>query len=651
MLLQISDPYELVTSPSTPAVGIDFGTTNSLVAIVDENEQPVLLSDDQGILFIPSVVTLTDQGLKFGYDALSYNELSITELSTGKTIHSIKRRMNTPLDIVFEGYRVVDVVGMFFSYLKQRCAQALGQGLEDPQKAVITVPAYFDDTARQATKDAATLGGFDVIRIINEPTAAALAYGLDEGAEGIYAVYDWGGGTFDLSILKMTKGIFQVLATGGDIYLGGDDIDDAIAGHFEQMISHGAAIDLEETPGSISSSPQENACASASSNPTLRNKARQAKEYVFNDQDRVIFRNKELTLTRDDAVSLATPFINKTLALCQRVMDDVKAIMNEPLTLRGVILVGGSSRSWLVQKKVADFFGRPLMGSFNLEHVVAFGAAIQAYNLSGGGGRGTVLVDVAPLSLGIETYGGIVEKIIPRNTPIPTAVTQEFTTFVDGQTSMTIHVVQGEREFVQDCLSLGQFILSSIPPQAAGMARIRVTFTLDVDGILTVKAMELRTKTHQEILIKPSYGLSSTDVQHMLFQSYDHAKGDMEQRFLQQTIIEAQQIIQYVAQALEQDSDLLDDEERIKIEHDLHRLEIAISQKNHPCASNFPLVELITRVKEEAQTPIFSSSIEIPPSPIEMTSQKIKEYIATLSRGTQDFAQARITRRIIGQRL
>jgi molecular chaperone HscA len=588
MLLQITDPLDKKNSIHNSidyyAVGIDFGTTNTVVSMVDEiNKNSHVIITEEGSMFMPSFICEGKGELLFGHEAIAYcTKYQQSSDQPIESIYSIKRKLDQPLRFVFKNIRIIDAVQGFFSYLKKRLDHHFNISTG---RIVVTVPAHFDDTARQSIRDAATLAGFDVMRVLNEPTAAALAYHLDENIEGLYAIYDFGGGTFDLSILEMTKGIFRVIATSGDIHLGGDDIDEAIAAHWYSKQKNTDFFSLLPI-------------------------ARKAKEALFLDQDSTSFSFDGFELSQQEAISIATPFIQKTLDLCQKAIDDLPQYNKKDSPLKGVILVGGSSRSWLVQKKVHEFFGLNPLVSIYPEQVVSFGAAVQAYHLTAGSRDGTLLVDVAPLSLGIETYGGLVEKIIHRNTPIPVQVTQDFTTFVDGQTSMDIHVVQGERELVHDCRSLGRFTLSNIPPMNAGNARIRVKFSLDSDGILEVEAKEISMNVRQSISIKPSYGLSREDMHQMLVSSYESAGIDMQQRMFQQTIVEAKQLVQYVEQALADDEDLLDPQNAHEIKNACTHLDHSIKQKDDV--------------------------------------DKIKDYIKHLSNITQDFAQKRIVKAIKG---
>jgi molecular chaperone HscA len=486
MLLQINEPNTGAQKPeiTARAIGIDLGTTNSVVAVW-QNGKAEVLQDDIGPLFMPSVIS-TSMG----------------------DLHSTKRMMHQPTTIISDNHTALTAAQDILKRLKKRAENALGHEIH---QAVITVPAYFDDTARQATKDAASLAGLEVLRLINEPTAAALAYGLDTGKEGIFAVYDLGGGTFDVSILCMRKGVFQVLATGGHTQLGGDDIDALISSHFGWTDSL---------------------------------KARQAKETLNYGL------NEELLNT------LCEPLIKQTLAICDQAIKDAGITKNQ---IDGVILVGGSTKLQTVRILVKNFFEQDPFTNLDPDCVVAYGAALQAHQLTFG--TDTLLLDVTPISLGIETIGGIVEVIIPRNSPIPIRMAQDFTTYENGQTAISIHVVQGEREFVKDCRSLAQFSLTGIPPMLAGAARIRLTFSVDADGLLTVSAQEQTTGMIQKVEVKPSYGLSTEDYTLMLQQAYKHGAEDLNNRLLIAARIKAQQLVTQLESALSLDADLLDEDQ------------------------------------------------------------------------------------------
>jgi len=564
MLLQLHEPGE---SPAPHqeerglAVGIDLGTTNSVVALARSGAVEVL-RDAEGKALVPSVACYADDGsVIVGREA----RRMILE-APDRVVSSVKRLMGRGaddvkalagtlpyhLDTAAEGGMVrlrvagrtltpVEVSADILRVLRARAEEAQGKSVD---RAVITVPAYFDDAARTATKDAARLAGLEVLRLVNEPTAAALAYGLDQSAEGLYAVYDLGGGTFDLSILRMEKGVFQVRATGGDAALGGDDIDHAVAEHF---LSERQGLQPTLTEGEVKQ--------------TLA-AARVAKECLSTQSDgewRIELGGSASRhrLTKEQLETLAAPWIDRTIAICRQVIEDAGIEIGD---IHGVVLVGGATRMPLVRRSVEALFGRPPLSNINPDEVVAVGAALQAEALTRGGD--TLLLDVTPLSLGLETMGGIVEKLIPRNTPIPVAMAQDFTTYQDGQTAMTIHVVQGEREMVDQTRSLARFVLRGIPPLTAGAARIRVTFTVDADGLLTVSAREDTTGTEQQVAVKPSYGLTDEEMATMLRDSLEHAREDMESRLLAEALVEARRSVLAVQAALSVDADLLSDAEQ-----------------------------------------------------------------------------------------
>ncbi|OAN54037.1 Fe-S protein assembly chaperone HscA [Paramagnetospirillum marisnigri] len=584
MLLQLHEPGESPApheSERGHAVGIDLGTTNSVVAVARDGETEVL-RDADGKGLIPSVVYYGDDGeVVVGQDArrmlLEYPDRVVSSVKRlmGRGTEDLKTLAGTlpfKLDVAADGGMVrlsvagrtltpVEVSADILRAVKARAEAAQGKTVD---RAVVTVPAYFDDGARTATKDAARLAGLDVLRLVNEPTAAALAYGLDNAAEGIYVVYDLGGGTFDVSILRMEKGVFQVKATGGDAALGGDDIDHAIAERFlaERVKEHG-----EET---ITEGEAKQALAAA----------RVAKECLSGRKDgewviEVDAKPSRHALTRDELEALSTPLVDRTISICRAVIEDSGIDTDD---IKGVVLVGGSTRMPLVRRKVKEIFGRDPLSDINPDEVVAVGAALQAEALTVG--SDTLLLDVTPLSLGIETMGGIVEKVIPRNTPIPVAMAQEFTTYQDGQTAMAIHVLQGEREMVDQCRSLARFVLRGIPNMAAGAARIRVTFTVDADGLLTVSASEATTGVEQQVAVKPSYGLTEDEMATMLRDSLVHAKDDMANRLFAETAVEARRSVLAVQAALNVDSDLLSETERQDIDSAIERVDQAIASND-----------------------------------------------------------------------
>ena len=523
-LLQIHEPGQTPNPHAGgKAVGIDLGTTHSVVAVA-EGEKADVLRNIHGHALVPSVVHYDEDGKA----TVGYAAKALWEKGDARTVASIKRPMGNAATPHAIGKTPVEISADILREMKHIAQRALGG---EVTRAVITVPAYFDDTARQATKDAAKLAGLEVLRLINEPTAAALAYGLDNAAEGIYAIYDLGGGTFDMSLLKLEKGVFQVLATGGDTQLGGDDMDALIpakAGIHARVIKERLSTE-EEAEG----------------------------------------------ITRQQFETLITPLVLRTIAVCRQVLVDAKL---HPQDIKGVVLVGGATRTPLVVRMVAEFFGKTPLTNVNPDEVVALGAAIAAEGLTRGSDN--LLLDVIPLSLGLEMMGGLVEKIIHRNTPIPITSTQEFTTYQDNQTGLVIHVCQGEREMIADNRSLAKFELSGIPPLPAGIARVKVTFAVDADGLLTVSAQEATTGALQKIEVRPSYGLPPEQMEHMLRESMEHARADIMQRLLEEAKMEAERACIEVESAMRASPECIDKSERTLIESQIGYVREAIKEQD-----------------------------------------------------------------------
>ena len=606
-LLQIAEPG-MSTAPHQHrlAVGIDLGTTNSLVATV-RSGSPEVLSDEEGRSLLPSIVRYLDNGhAHIGHKARAHqttdpkNTIVSVKRFMGRGLKDITHAENLPYDFVDGEGMVqlntvagvkspVEISAQILATLRQRAEDSLG---DDLVGAVITVPAYFDDAQRQATKDAAQLAGLNVLRLLSEPTAAAIAYGLDQGKEGVYAVYDLGGGTFDISILKLSKGVFEVLSTGGDSALGGDDFD------------HRLFCWIMEKARLAPLSDQDTA--------TLMVKARQAKELLSTNEEttiEAILKSGELvqvTITATEFVEITKHLVGKTMNAIRKAMRDADTSVED---VDGVVMVGGATRMPHVRRAVSEFFQTIPHANIDPDRVVALGAAIQANLLAGNraDGEDWLLLDVTPLSLGIETMGGLVEKIIPRNSTIPVARAQVFTTFKDGQTALAVHVVQGERELVSDCRSLARFELRGIPPMAAGAARIRITYQVDADGLLSVSARELRSGVEASITVKPSYGLADDDIARMLQESFSSADVDMQQRALREEQVEAERILLATQSALDADAALLSDEERASIAALLESLRTTAQGSDH---------------------------------------QAIKEAVEALARGTEEFAARRMDRSV-----
>ena len=604
-LLQIAEPNQSAAPHQHRlAVGIDLGTTNSLVATVRSGSAECL-PDETGAVSLPSVVRYLENGGK----AIGKAALDAQKIDPHNTISSAKRligRKLSEIDAAHMPYRFadndkiielqtkhgkktpIDISADILGSLKTRAEASLGGELVG---AVITVPAYFDDAQRQATKDAARLAGLNVLRLLNEPTAAAIAYGLDNGAEGTFVVYDLGGGTFDVSVLQLSRGLFEVKATGGNSALGGDDFDHHLFCH---IVENNQLSITDERDAQLLLGLVRAAKETLSRQPETRIQAALANGKTLN-----------ITVSRSEFHALTQHLVAQTIAPVKQALKDAGIGKND---VNGVIMVGGATRMLHVQQAVANFFGQTPLNNLNPDQVVALGAAMQANVLAGNKTDSEwLLLDVTPLSLGLETYGGLAEKIIPRNSTLPTARAQEFTTFKDGQTAMTIHVVQGEREMVADCRSLAKFTLRGIPPMAAGAARIRVTFQVDADGLLSVSAREQTTGVQAQIEVKPSYGLDDATITQMLREGMANAQDDAAARARAEACVEAQSLIDAVAAALALDGDLLTAEQTAQIRAQMDAL-----------AALMPNAE----------------------------AADIRAAVQTLSQGTDDFAARRMNRNI-----
>ena len=607
-LLQIAEPGQsLAPHQRRVAVGIDLGTTNSLVAVI-RNALPEVLADEQGRALLPSVVRYLPGGsTQAGYQAMQNangdpkNTIISVKRFMGRGIKDVSNIESMPYDFVdspgmlkiktISGDKSpVEVSAEILARLRQRAEDTFD---EEIVGAVITVPAYFDDAQRQATKDAAQLAGVEVLRLLNEPTAAAIAYGLDNASEGLYAVYDLGGGTFDISILRLSKGVFEVLSTGGDSALGGDDFDHRL---YCWVLEQAKLQLLSDKDTRLLLTAAKDVKEQLSKNPLSRVHATLSDGTVIN-----------VGISQAQFFELTQHLVNKTLAAVKKALRDAGLSAED---VKGVVMVGGATRMPHVQRAVGELFGQTPLTNLDPDKVVAMGAAMQADLLAGNQQKGNewLLLDVIPLSLGVETMGGLVEKIIPRNTPIPVARAQDFTTFRDGQTALAVHVLQGEREVVDHCRSLAKFELRGIPPMAAGAARIRVTYQVDADGLLSVTAREMQSGVEAHIDVKPSYGLTDADITSMLQDGFSHAADDVHARALREEVVDGQRLIEAIEAALAEDKDLLEADE---LEMILRKVEA--------------LKELIANTKD---------------------AQLLRRSVESLSKSTDDFAARRMNQSI-----